>query len=480
MFIVPFFFNNNKINMRLLFLTFFSIVSLSIFCQDYELKNISSNRTKLETFNIDNSVYFVGGNESSIIESLNTISCEFSVEDYSFDGFTSSKKVSTDKYEIFYDLSGVNSMIIQALIYDKETNDVRTITYPEGPFQDLGNAISPGGDSEVWFFDEDDQDGIYILNPNNLEWVYSEFEIPFSRREMNVIKTENKIFFLGGKNSFSSWSNQCDVFVLDSGEWEEFTLSEPKNNFQLAIVDNKIVIAGGVKSNSNSDRSVETIEVIDVETYNVETYPMSEARNFSTVVSVGNEVIFAGGNTKYAEIFNIDSRESRVEDFNVEFNLENLASGRVGNKVVLGGGNSVDGNKLFIYDGLNSIWSDLELGSIKNNINFIELNDKLYLSGGSSSEVLIFEDNFISTVFDESAENVVLFPNPTSSFFSIEDLNNVESVDIYSLQGRLIKSYYIEANMSENIFDVSFLDSAVYIVRITSKSKHYTSNIYIK
>lgn len=61
-------------------------------------------------------------------------------------------------------------------------------------------------------------------------------------------------------------------------------------------------------------------------------------------------------------------------------------------------------------------------------------------------------------------ENILLYPNPTSTFFTLSVTNNLtlKKVEVYNLVGKRV------LNTTSETLDVSSLTSGVYFARITT------------
>lgn len=63
--------------------------------------------------------------------------------------------------------------------------------------------------------------------------------------------------------------------------------------------------------------------------------------------------------------------------------------------------------------------------------------------------------------------NLTLYPNPASDYFSISDANDVISVKVYDISGKVIKS---KLELMNDRFDISSLSKGTYIVSIETKT----------
>ena len=74
-----------------------------------------------------------------------------------------------------------------------------------------------------------------------------------------------------------------------------------------------------------------------------------------------------------------------------------------------------------------------------------------------------------------NASAVSIYPNPTKGFVTINGLNNIDVVRVYSVQGSLEKEI---RNQSE--FDISDLSSGIHIMMIESDGQKIVKNIIRK
>jgi len=87
----------------------------------------------------------------------------------------------------------------------------------------------------------------------------------------------------------------------------------------------------------------------------------------------------------------------------------------------------------------------------------ISINAGQFFVYGNKQATLGINDN-------QSAKTITLFPNPTSNYFTLSA--NTTKVEIYSITGQLVKSY--KSNFSsETPFEISDLNSGIYLVKVT-------------
>ncbi len=443
-----------------------------------ETKNLSAARGRISTAVFGSKILFVGGTESRVVDYLNSNNCQISSAEYAIDGFISSKVLQNGRYAVFYNLSGVNSLLANLYVFDNFTNEWYTEQNPDGASQNIRNGFIVN--NEVIFIDENDEEEFYTYNLSTRQW--NTIPAQFSRREVVVLDTGNKVFFIGGKESSNMRSDSVHVFNKLNSTWDNFTLSEAKNGVTAIIYENKVVIAGGQSSNVNSDRSVDLVEIIDIDSYNIETLTLSERKNNLIGVAVDNKVIFSGGNSKNAEIINMDDFSLSTQDFNVDFDLQYLRGGVVNNKAVFGGGNNVDGNKIFVYDAGVEEWSEFTIEEPRSAMAFVSVGNRLFAAGGQIlfngqkyDEIFILEN--IPTSNNEVEQEkiqVTLFPNPAFDKLTIDmEISLVEKIVISMANGKTVNKILAPMN---NTIDVSNLSSGTYYLTIYSGKTRFTGS----
>lgn len=83
----------------------------------------------------------------------------------------------------------------------------------------------------------------------------------------------------------------------------------------------------------------------------------------------------------------------------------------------------------------------------------------------------------LMAVNDLIKENLTLYPNPTADYFTINNTNDIISVKVYDISGKIMKSKLEAIN---DKFDVSSLEKGVYNVSIETKSGTVSKKIIKK
>lgn len=87
-----------------------------------------------------------------------------------------------------------------------------------------------------------------------------------------------------------------------------------------------------------------------------------------------------------------------------------------------------------------------------------------------TSDLYSFSLSQLNTTESSSVNTLMIYPNPVSDYFKIEAKEQIKSVDVFDLQGRLIKSFNHSGRTLDNNFDIETLNSGVYLVSIELSS----------
>lgn len=83
----------------------------------------------------------------------------------------------------------------------------------------------------------------------------------------------------------------------------------------------------------------------------------------------------------------------------------------------------------------------------------------------------------LMAVNDVSKKNLTLYPNPTVDYFTINNANDIVSVKVYDISGKVVKS---KLEAVDNRFDISNLENGVYTVSIETKTGTVSKKIIKK
>ena len=97
-----------------------------------------------------------------------------------------------------------------------------------------------------------------------------------------------------------------------------------------------------------------------------------------------------------------------------------------------------------------------------------------------SSDLYSFNLSQLKTTESSAINTLIIYPNPVSDYFKIETKEQIRSVDVFDLQGRLIKSFNLSGRTLDNNFNIQNLNSGVYLVSIKLSSGKIIHKKFIK
>ena len=189
----------------------------------------------------------------------------------------------------------------------------------------------------VSFPNEESLADIYVFDTIESTWT-SVGEVPEDRRRGSTaaVLRDGKIYVLGGNTKGHNggavpWLDEYDP---QTGEWRELAdAPSSRDHFAAAVINDKLVAAGGRQSFNDGDSGVFANEVAPTDVYDFATNTWSEGSDIPTlragtmVASAGNELLVAGGETAAT-----DQALATVEAYNVTENtwrsLQNMLEGR--------------------------------------------------------------------------------------------------------------------------------------------------------
>lgn len=95
---------------------------------------------------------------------------------------------------------------------------------------------------------------------------------------------------------------------------------------------------------------------------------------------------------------------------------------------------------------------------------------------GIGKELYAFNDAVLATNDFQLAESQIkMYPNPTNSIFILETQVGINKVEIFSLQGQLIKTF-----LFQDTYDVNDLAKGIYVVKINTEEGTLNKNLAIE
>ncbi len=84
------------------------------------------------------------------------------------------------------------------------------------------------------------------------------------------------------------------------------------------------------------------------------------------------------------------------------------------------------------------------------------------------------DTGFENTVFQTLSNSgfvkdnsISIYPNPTNSFVNIKSENNIQTIELYDVQGRILVTKMVSSN--NEVLDISNKSNGIYFLKITSE-----------
>ena len=228
-----------------------------------------------------------------------------------------------------------------------------------------------------------------------------------------VVTVGNKIFFSGGLDTADrALSDKMDVYDASTNSWSVIQLSDPRMNASVATLGNKIFFAGGLKIMGFQNLVLSNkVDIYDVSSNSWSSATLSEAKTSITATSIGNKIIFAGGDYfGWQPVSNtIDIYDAGTNNWTTSTLSEartNISAFSIDNKAFFVGGrtgfNTPQSKKIDIYDHTTNSWSVKEMDFFINDAPAVVLDNRAFLFSGSTVYVYnSSSDSWANTVIDK-------------------------------------------------------------------------------
>lgn len=200
----------------------------------------------------------------------------------------------------------------------------------------------------------------------------------------------------------------------------------------------------------------------------------------SNFTQVGSTTIYfvADDGVNGRELWKTDGTSAgtvMVKDINPSgnSNIRNLIE--YNGKLYFTANNGTNGDELWVSDGtsVGTLLLELNPTDTAQYTSMIVFNNELffgavatpYTTGGKGIELYAYKDPALAANNFELAGNAIkLYPNPAKSHFELATTANVEKVEVYSLQGQLVKTF-----ANQNQYEINDLAKGMYIVKISAQ-----------
>jgi hypothetical protein len=238
-----------------------------------------------------------------------------------------------------------------------------------------------------------------------------------ARGGMAAVSFGNKIFFAGGwYRNFDLpvlycdddgtnchyepaivGSNRVDIYDVSSGTWSSTQLSEARGDITTAIVDNKILFAGGGSS--------KRVDIYDASSNSWSTGQLSNPLNDpglrKRAHSVGHKVLITGFWSNIVDIYDATTNSWTTKQMGDPNGTTDYLVASAGNKILFFKVFDKEGYEMHldIYDASTNKWSTAELNRGLARSGIIAVGNQIYIAGGIIGSIGNFGDNFLDDVW---------------------------------------------------------------------------------
>lgn len=232
-----------------------------------------------------------------------------------------------------------------------------------------------------------------IYNTQTGQWTIDSLSL--ARGLLSAGAVGNKIVFAGGvainnSNGQGYNSNRVDIYDVQTGQWTQATLSQPRsayNAISVITAGNKLLIAGGATTSNT-----ETVDVYDAQTNLCTTINLTgNTLTYMLACSNGEQIFLTSGSTfLYTHLHTYNAQNGQMNVVPLPVPIRISAMTVAGNKVVIAAG-IIDyqyTDKVFVYDTQTRLFdtTGFKLPKKKINVTAASAGNKLLFAGGVIDE----------------------------------------------------------------------------------------------
>jgi hypothetical protein len=238
-----------------------------------------------------------------------------------------------------------------------------------------------------------------------------------ARNGMAVTTVGTKAIFAGGAfedvSGNGMLSNVVDIYDASNGHWSTATLSQARGDATAAVVGDLAIFAGGASGSTPGIPSYsilsDVVDIYDASTGGWSTAALSEARAGIAATTVGQRVLFAGGQVGFGATETVDIFDAASHQWSTAQLSQvrtRIAATAVGSKAMFAGGEEND--TVDIYDANTSAWSTAKLSQARVVDAAVTLGSRAIFAGGVTGVVASYVptntvDTFIADTFSPTA-----------------------------------------------------------------------------
>ncbi|HSK12610.1 MAG TPA: hypothetical protein VK907_05310 [Phnomibacter sp.] len=213
-------------------------------------------------------------------------------------------------------------------------------------------------------------------------------ELPEWRQHISVGVAGSKVIFAGGFKDQYEASDRVDIYDTQTGDWETYRLSQPRFAICIVTAGDKVFFAGGQTESSH----IGIIEILDLKTKTWEGKTLTKGSSHVSGATNGSKVVFAGGgngNQDKMEIYDMATGHWQTKSLRYP-RLFGHAVNAIGDNVYISGGllpGTSEGQATDIIEVHNLVTGEVNELRMSGNRVFpggAVVNNKLILAGGST------------------------------------------------------------------------------------------------
>lgn len=206
-------------------------------------------------------------------------------------------------------------------------------------------------------------------------------------------------------------------------------------------------------------------------------------------VKFGNEVYFVNDTYYGSELWKTDgvaggSGTTIVKNINAAAGIgSNPDELTVYNgKLYFTADNGINGRQLWVSDGTDAGTTIITINSTGTSdiSNLIVYNNEIYFAAdagvGIGKELYAYMDpTLANSSFTEANTSITVYPNPAKNRFELNSDTAIEQVEIYSIQGQLLKTF-----SPQSFYETDGFNSGMYIVKIKTSEGLATKTLLVE
>lgn len=219
------------------------------------------------------------------------------------------------------------------------------------------------------------------------DWVplWSAASLSVPRSELAATSLGNKVYFGGGRDSISGYSDVVDIYDTSAGSWSTATLSVGHRALAATSLGSKVFFAGGTSTTSYCD----VVDIYDTSTGSWSTASLSEPRAGLAAASAAGKVVFGGGihGSVNGTVDIYDTSAGTWSATSLSVSRGQLAAASVASMVFFGGGFPVGdySNVVDIYNASAGTWSATILSQARRQLAATSVGSRVYFGGGETT-----------------------------------------------------------------------------------------------